>query len=134
MGDARTDRLTDADAAFIDAPRFATVATIEPDGTPQLSIVWVGRDGGDVLFSTLRGRRKTRNLERDPRASILVHDRENPYTYLDVRGPVVIEDDPEGAFIDAMSWKYHGRAFTGARPGDRRVIVRLTPTSVLRYG
>lgn len=126
--------LSPDDQAFVDGPRFATLATHEPDGSTQLSVVWITREGGDLLMSTLHGRRKTRNLERDPRASVLIHDAENPYTYLEVRGEVEISEDPDGQLIDALSWKYHGYEFRGARPGDRRVVLRLRPRRVQRYG
>jgi len=67
------DRLTAAARALIDAPEYATVATIEPDGQPQLSVVWVKTDGNNVVFSTVVGRRKHTNLLRDPRITLLVY-------------------------------------------------------------
>jgi PPOX class probable F420-dependent enzyme len=67
--------LPDDAKALLDQPVYATIATIDPDGQPQLSLVWIGRDGDDVLFSTIKGRRKTDNLERDDRASMLVFPR-----------------------------------------------------------
>jgi len=115
--------------ALLDAPEFATVATIEPDGQPQLSVVWIARDGDVPIFSTVPGRRKTDNLERDPRATLLVYPREQPYSYLEVRGSVEILDDPEGALIDELSEKYRGVPYQG--PAEPRVIVRLLPRKVL---
>jgi PPOX class probable F420-dependent enzyme len=119
---------------LLDRPEFATVATIEPDGQPHLSVVWVGRDGDDVLFSTLRGRRKTNNLERDGRATVLVYPKDDPYTYLEIRGTVTLVDDPDAALIDAMSHKYAGEPWTHGSPGDQRVVVRVTPAKVVWYG
>ncbi|MBI4940080.1 MAG: PPOX class F420-dependent oxidoreductase [Actinobacteria bacterium] len=118
---------------LLDRPEFATVATIEPDGQPHLSVVWVGRDGDDVLFSTLRGRRKTNNLERDGRATVLVYPKDDPYKYLEIRGTATLVDDPDAALIDAMSHKYEGTPWTGGSPGDQRVVVRVTPTKVVWY-
>lgn len=126
--------LPDAARALIDQPEFATVATVEPDGQPHLSVVWVGRDGDELLFSTLRGRRKTLNLERDPRATLLVFPKDDPYRYLEVRGAVTLVDDPGGALIDAMSHKYTGGPWTNGAPDDARVVVRLTPTKVVWFG
>lgn len=124
--------LPDTARALLDRPEFATVATIEPDGRPHLSVVWVGRDGDDVLFSTVRGRRKTRNLERDPRTTLLVYPKDDPYTYLEIRGTATLEDDPTRALIDAMSHKYEGRAWTN--PPDERVVVRVRADKVVWYG
>ncbi len=124
--------LTDAAKALLDAPEYATVATIDPDGQPQLSVVWIGRDGNDVLFSTLWGRRKTTNLQRDARATLLVFPKDNPYQYVEIRGTVTLEDDPTAAYIDEMSLKYTGNArFDG--PRDGRVVVRLTPHRVVQH-
>lgn len=125
--------LSDTAKALLDAPEFATVATIDPDGQPQLSVVWVGRDGDDILFSTLRGRRKTSNLERDPRATVLVYPKDSPYTYLEVRGTATMADDPEAAYIDEMNAKYMGtERFTGPREG--RIVVRISPRTVVWHG
>ncbi len=127
--------LTDAAKALLDTPEFATVATIDPDGQPQLSVVWVGRDGDDVLFSTVRGRRKTNNLERDARATLLMFPKDNPYAYLEIRGSVTLEDDPQAAYIDVMAQKYLGQdTYPWTQPGEERVVVRLHPEHVVGNG
>jgi len=133
MSDSSTRGFTDRARTLLDAPEFATVATLEPDGQPQLSVVWVLRDGDDVLFSTVRGRRKTTNLERDARASLVVFGRDDPYAYLEIRGTTTIEPDADGALIEALSLAYRGRPFAGHRAGDERVVVRLTPSYVRWY-
>jgi PPOX class probable F420-dependent enzyme len=69
--------LNDEIRSLLDGRHFAVLATINPDGGPQSSAMWVGRDGDEVLFSTVKGRRKDRNLERDPRASVTVIDSED---------------------------------------------------------
>lgn len=61
-----------------DNPVFATLATIQPDGSPQLSVVWIKRDGDDLLFSTVVGRRKERNLSRDPRVTVMINPQTRP--------------------------------------------------------
>jgi aspartate/methionine/tyrosine aminotransferase len=71
-GEETMGRLTEAPRALIDASEHATVATIEPDGQPQLSVVWVKTDGDDVVFSTVVSRRKHTNLLRDPSVTLLV--------------------------------------------------------------
>ncbi len=124
--------LPDAAKALFDGPNFVTVATIDPDGKPQLSIVWAKRDGDDVLFSTIKGRRKYANLVRDGRASALVYPDGDPYRYAEVRGPVTITEDPAAELIKELSLKYTGEPF-GERPGERRVIVRIIPDRVVMY-
>jgi PPOX class probable F420-dependent enzyme len=124
--------LPDLARALFDAPHHATVATIDPDGRPQLSVVWAKTDGDDILFSTIKGRRKYANLTRDPRASVLVYPADNPYSYAEVRGSVSITDDPSAALINELALKYTGEPF-GKRAHEQRVIVRITPDRVVVY-
>jgi PPOX class probable F420-dependent enzyme len=118
---------------LIDGPNFATVTTIQPDGAPQASVVWVKRDGDDVLFSTVKHRRKSRNLVADPRASVVIYEAANPYEYLEIRGTATIIDDPEGSLIEELAQKYTGESFQDA-PGNQRVIVRVRPSHVVIGG
>ncbi|GAA2827394.1 PPOX class F420-dependent oxidoreductase [Nonomuraea rubra] len=118
---------------LLDAPNFATVTSLNPDGAPQSTVVWVRTDGDDVLFSTAKGRRKPRNFERDPRASLLVIDPVDPYRYVEVRGRVTMTPDPEGALIEELSQKYQGTSWTD-KPGTERIIVRLSPDRVILRG
>ncbi|HEY7147031.1 MAG TPA: PPOX class F420-dependent oxidoreductase [Streptosporangiaceae bacterium] len=118
--------------ALFSAPNHAVVATLDPDGRPQSSVVWVRADGDDVLFSTIKGRRKYANLTRDPRASVLVYDPADPYTYAEIRGRAALTDDPGAGLIEELSRKYTGKPF-GDRPGEQRVIVRVTPDHVVVY-
>ena len=71
---------------LIGAPHFAHLATINRDGSPQSTVIWVQRDGDDVLFTTGARYRKTRNMARDPRVALSIHDANNPYRYIEVRG------------------------------------------------
>jgi PPOX class probable F420-dependent enzyme len=126
--------LPDKAKTLLDAPEFATVATIDPDGQPQLSVVWLGRDGDDVLFSTIKGRRKTDNLVRDARATVLVYPKENPYSYLEIRGTVTLADDPTQAYIEEMSQKYLGKAYPWRNEDEERIVVRVSPAKVVWHG
>jgi PPOX class probable F420-dependent enzyme len=117
---------------LVDGRNFATVATVQPDGSPQASVVWVKRDGDDVLFSTIRGRQKTSNLAGDPRVSVVVTDAASPYRYAEIRGRAEITDDPTAALIHELSHKYTGRPFD-LPPGQKRVIVRVRPAHVVTY-
>ncbi|MET8869477.1 PPOX class F420-dependent oxidoreductase [Nonomuraea sp. NPDC004580] len=114
---------------LLDAPNYATVTSLNADGGPQSSVVWVRTDGDDVLFSTVKGRVKPRNYERDPRASLLVIDPDNPYRYVEVRGRVTMTPDPEGALIQELSQKYQERPWED-KPGTERLIVRISPDRV----
>lgn len=122
--------LPDAARALVDAPELATIATVEPDGQPQLSPVWVKRDGDDILFSTTKGRRKPKNLGRTPQISVLMWPKDSPYTYLEVRGTATVIEDPEAALINELSLKYEGEAYPD-KPEEERLIVRVTPAKVL---
>jgi PPOX class probable F420-dependent enzyme len=116
---------------LIDGRNFATVATIQPDGSPQASVVWVKRDGDDVLFSTVKGRRKHANLAADPRTSVVVTDAANPYEYVEIRGSAAFTDDPQAELIAELAQKYTGHAFEG--PRAQRVVVRVSPAHVVLY-
>ena len=119
--------------AWFDAPEFATIATLLPDGRPHLSVVWVERDGDDLLVSTIKGRRKYLNMERDPRVTVLVYPKDNPYTYVEVRGTVTMVEEGGRELIDRLNEAYTG---TGRYPGDDgtdnvRVVCRITPEKVV---
>ena len=126
--------LNDEIRRLLDGPNFAVIATLNPDGGPQTSVIWVGRDEDDVLFSTVAGRRKHRNLKRDPRASVTVIDAEDPYNYVELRGRVTaMEHDADRAFDTGLSWKYDGRDPDPDRPGAVRLIVRISLDKATGY-
>ncbi|NUT45716.1 MAG: PPOX class F420-dependent oxidoreductase [Saccharothrix sp.] len=116
--------------ALVDGKNFATLATLNADGSPQTSVVWVTRDGDDLLFSTLSSRAKARNLVRDPRASVSIWSRANEEWYAEVRGTVTVAEDTGRAVTTALAHKYYGRDFPADAPGHVRVVLRLTPTKV----
>lgn len=118
---------------LIDGATHAALATILPDGAPQLTPVWVERDGDVLVFNTAAGRLKTRNMQRDPRATVVVVDPDDPEVYLQVRGRVELTDDVGGAH-NAELHERHGQPLSEHGRRDR-VIVRLTPERVqLRLG
>ena len=123
--------LNDTIRAIVDGKNFATIATLNADGSPQTSPVWITRDGDDLLVSTVIGRLKERNLRRDPRASITVFDHDNPYNYFEARGPVSFTEEGGFDLINDLSHKYVGSDYTGDEGTDNvRVIVRLTAEKV----
>lgn len=110
-------------------PNIAHAATLMPDGSPQVSPVWIDVDGDTVLFNTAEGRVKPKNLRRDPRVAISVADRENPYESLLIRGRVE-EVTPDGAdeHIDSLAKKYMGvDEYPFRQPGEVRLVVRVAP-------
>ena len=128
-----TEHFPEAVLTILDAPEFATLATIQPDGQPQLSVVWCARDGDDLLISTVQGRRKYLNLVADPRATVLVYPKANPYTYVEVRGTVTLTTAGGRELIDRLNAEYTGGdRYTGDDGSDNvRVVVRLTPSKVV---
>ncbi|GAA1669002.1 PPOX class F420-dependent oxidoreductase [Fodinicola feengrottensis] len=116
---------------LVDGRNVATLATVNPDGQPQLSIVFVKREDDVVIFSTLAGRQKTRNMLRDPRVTVLIV---NPAGgYVEIRGAVEIVDDPEKLLPKEMYAKYMGGVEPPPEPEVERVIVRVKPAKVVRF-
>jgi PPOX class probable F420-dependent enzyme len=118
---------------LIDARNYAVLATVNPDGSPQTSVMWVGLDGDDLLLSTVEGRRKHRNMVRDPRVSVTVIDSADPENYVELRGLATMTFD-EGRRVDtALSWKYDGKDPGADRPGAVRVVVRIEVLKAAGY-
>jgi PPOX class probable F420-dependent enzyme len=119
---------------LLDGPNYAVLATVNRDGSPQTSAMWVGRDGDDVLFSTVEGRVKHRNMLRDPRVSVTVLDSAEPEIYVELRGRVTsITKDIGRRFDTGLSWKYNGRVPDPDKPGAVRVVVRVSVEKATGY-
>jgi PPOX class probable F420-dependent enzyme len=125
-------QLTPLALQLLRGKNLAAIATINRDGSPQTTFVWIDTDGTDILFNTAAGRLKTKNLERDGRASIAIVNAENPYEQAVIRGHVTaITTDGADAHIDAMARKYLGQdTYPFRQPGEVRVIVRIAPDKV----
>ncbi|TQM15108.1 PPOX class F420-dependent oxidoreductase [Pseudonocardia kunmingensis] len=116
---------------LFDDKNFAVLSTLEPDGRPHSTVVWVKRDGDDLLFALPKSRRKTRNLNRDPRAAVAIFDAARPYESVQVQGVASVVDDPDGTLIDELSHKYTGGPYPGfAGPNPQWVTVRITADKV----
>jgi len=122
--------LSPAVLRLLDGRNYAVLATVNPDGSPQTSVMWVGRDGVDLLFSTIEGRVKHRNMVRDPRVSVSVIDSADPENYAELRGRVTMTPDVGRELDNQLSWKYDGRDKPKDRPGAVRVVVRLVVDKV----
>ena len=124
-------RLTEKQIELLTEPNFGVVATVKKDGSPQTTVVWVDWDGENVVFNTTTRRAKGRHLFRDPRVSITVWDRNDPYRYVTIDGVAELDEEGADEHIRRLAWQYWGRDYV--EPKDR-VIVRIRPERVYAYG
>jgi PPOX class probable F420-dependent enzyme len=126
--------LNDAVRKLLDDPNPAVLATINPDGSPQTSVIWVGREGDDLVISTAAGRRKERNIRRDPRVSLSVYDQEDSERYAEIRGTATVTEDAGRKLAVRLGEEYDGpgggQPFLDLPPEVVRVVVRITPQHV----
>lgn len=126
-------------AELLDSKTFGIVATVQPDGSPQQSVVWVQRDGEDVLFMSAIGSRKERNLRRDPRVTVLVTPLDAPYTYAAIHGTATFEPELSEELRDELAMKYIGTTYaqhiidTPEAGHDTRPVtaIRVTPRKIV---
>jgi len=125
-------RIPDDALYLLEGRYFANVATVNADGSPQVTPVWVDHDGDTVLFNTARGRVKDRNLARDPRVAISIVDPENPYRPLIITGRVTtITEDGADNHIDSLAKRYINEdVYPMRQPGEVRVKVVIEPEKV----
>jgi PPOX class probable F420-dependent enzyme len=130
-------RLSDAVRQLFDDPNPAVLATVNADGSPQTSVVWVGRDGDELVVSSQAGRRKEKNIRRDPRVSISVYDRDDPQKYVEVRGVATITEDVGRELAVRLDEQYEGPGagdeYLRLPPEVVRVVIRITPLRVTGY-
>jgi PPOX class probable F420-dependent enzyme len=127
--------LTEKQAQLLLDRNFGSIATVNADGSPHVTPVWVDWDGEAVLVNTLRGRVKERNIARHPRVEILVYNLENPYQYVRVSGNAELVEENAEEHIDTLTQKYMGEdRYPWRAPGDTRVIVRVRPDRVSDQG
>jgi PPOX class probable F420-dependent enzyme len=128
---------------LFEGDRHATVVTINPDGSPQASLIWIARDGDELVFGVENRRLKTRNLRRDPRITLLIEDDRDSEIglrqYLVVRGTVTFEgpDIPEkwNELMDAQAQRYFGTPFLLENRGSRTAVIgRIKPERVSGIG
>jgi PPOX class probable F420-dependent enzyme len=110
--------------------QFATLATVGPDGRPQLSEVWFLADGDTVSISLNTARQKTKNLRADPAANLFLLDLASPYRYLEIRGDAEISPDDDYSFADRVGAKYNADLRDHDQPGQTRVVVTIRPVRV----
>jgi PPOX class probable F420-dependent enzyme len=119
--------------AQLEAQNFWQFVTTNADGSPAVTPVWASVDGDMVLVNTAVGRVKERNVRRDPRVALAMVDRQNPYTWIEIRGRVVecIEGEQADRSIDGLAQKYLGlERYATGKPGEQRVLLRIEPTAI----
>jgi PPOX class probable F420-dependent enzyme len=111
--------------------QFASLATVGRDGFPQVTEIWFLHDEGELKLSLNTARLKTRNLQRDPKVSLMLLDLEVPYRYLEVRGNARVEPDDDYVFAGKLGAKYGGADLKEHdQPGESRVVVTVEPVNV----
>lgn len=129
--------LTDEMRRFLDERRFAVLATVNPDGAPQQTVMWYLLEGDEIVMNTKRGRKKDRNLLRDPRVSVCVEDEQR---YLTLRGQLVIDDDPGRGqeTIRRLAVRYDGEEGAAEQMAEfgrqERVTLRLRIAGIDAHG
>lgn len=113
--------ISDDARALLEQPLFASLATVGPDGHPQVTVVWLHVEGDRVVFNTAEGRAKHRNMAADPRVTVLLLDPANGYRYAELRGRVEMTTEGGDAGIDALAQKYLGSDYPFRREGEVRV-------------
>jgi PPOX class probable F420-dependent enzyme len=122
--------LSPDEIALLKEPQMAHVATVMPDGSPQVTPMWVDTDGESVIVNTVVGHVKHKNMLRDPRVAVSVTDRNNPFRALILRGVAELVEEGAEDHIDMLSQKYLGIAsYPNRRPGYPRIMARITITS-----
>jgi PPOX class probable F420-dependent enzyme len=112
----------------------ATLATIGPDGYPQLSEIWFLADDDELRISLNTARQKTKNLRANPACAVLIVDLANPYRYLEIRGDAELTPDDDYAFADRVGAKHSSDLRKMDEPGERRVVVTVRPRRVRTWG
>ncbi len=110
-------------------PAFANLATIMPDGSPQVTPVWCDYDGEHVIVNTAKGRVKDRNMRLNPHVALSILDPKNPYRYLEIRGQVAeITETGADEHINKMAKKYLNLdTYPRRAPGEVRVLFKIAP-------
>ena len=115
---------------------FAAFTTLFEDGTPQTNVMWVDADDDHLLINTEVHRAKFRNVERDPRVSVMIWDADSPYRFVEVRGRVteVVRGPEAREHIDACALRYLDRRYPAEQIASERAILRITPDRINRRG
>ena len=129
------NEFTQQDRTLLAAPNFAWIVTLNPDGSPQATLTWIGATETHVLVNTATGRKKDRNVEGDPRVTIAVQRHDDPFRWISIDG--VVDERELGplaeAHIGELARAYDGEDWTPVE-GQVRVRWHVRPTHIVRYG
>jgi PPOX class probable F420-dependent enzyme len=129
-----TPEIPDSHKDLLNA-QVAVLGTIGASGRPQLSATWFLAEGDTVKLSLNTTRQKVKNLQADPKASLLIIDPANPYKYVELRGDAEITPDGDYEFADKVGAKYGGADLRERdQPGEVRVVVTIKPARVITWG
>ncbi len=127
--------LTDAQREVIGSTPVVALSTIGPKGTPQTTAAWFALDDdGRVNLSLSESRQKVKNLRRNPGASLLFVNPQNPFQTVEIRGHATIEPDDAGTVVDKVNAKYDANVRSFDQPGEQRYAVTIQPEQVLTFG
>ena len=131
-----SEKLPDKYADLLQKKAFANLGTLNSDGSPQVTPVWVDYDGKHVRINSALGRQKDKNIRRDPRVSLAIQDPENPYRYLEIRGKVVdITEKGADDHINSLAKKYLGKdVYPFRQAGEKRVLYKIEPQKFSSMG
>jgi len=130
--DASTTEIPAAARELLDKPVVAFLATIDPDGLPQVTPVWVNVEDGRIAVNTAEGRVKHRNMQRDPRVTLALHAPEDVYDWVSIQGRVTMTTEGGDAHIDRLAKKYLGKdRYPWHKESETRVRVFIEPVRVV---
>jgi PPOX class probable F420-dependent enzyme len=127
-------KLTESARKMLEGKNFVYLATVNPDGTPQVTPTWVDTEGDFVLINTAIGRVKHRNVKKNPIVALAITEHNNPYDLVVIKGKVVEHVTGKAAedHIDKMAKKYRGEEkYPNRKPGERRVLLKIEPTRII---
>jgi PPOX class probable F420-dependent enzyme len=134
-----TGMFSDEERALLDLPAFASLATMLPDGAPQMTVMWFRREGDTLQMITPSSTRKARNMAQDGRAAIVVTDPNNGYAYVEMRGRIELAREPDAIrdTLRAIAARYIGaeraEPYTAARDPSERVLITFHPEHVVGH-
>ena len=126
--------LTENARKMLEGKNFVYIATVNPNGTPQVTPTWVDTDGKFVLINTALGRAKERNIKKNPHVALAITDQNNPYNLVVIQGKVIdkVTGHVADEHIDKMAKKYQGLdKYPNRNPAEKRVILKIEPTKII---
>lgn len=130
-----SSKLSSKAVELIEGKNFAHIATLDSNGWPHVTTVWVDHDGDHVLVNTAVGRKKHRNLSKDPRVALAIGNTSNPYEAVFIQGKVVqaVEGEDAEKHIHKLAKKYMGKDRYPLAPGEKRILYRIEPFKVVTW-